>query len=184
MAPPTEEREANLTDPAFFASQSQKLNALLGTVVREASTATNPDAAIDFMQLTEIVTSLLEEAQMFSVLSQEELGRREGDVRGFMGRIETVHSVIEDWDARTTKGEGKGSCDGEGSRKRARPTSSSSGSGPYDTRSNRRRMQCETEQALNMAPTFDGPYAEMIPFEQYPEREREKAAWWTEPYYD
>lgn len=181
MAPPTEEGKANLTDPAFFASQSQKLNALLGTVVREASTATNPDAAIDFMQLTEIVTSLLEEAQVFSVLSQEELGRREGDVRGFMGRIETLHSVIEDWDARTTKGEVKGG-DGEGSRKRARPTSSSGS--PYDTRSSRRRMQCETEQALNMAPTFDGPYAEMIPLEQYAEREREKAAWWTEPYYD
>ncbi|KAK4503756.1 hypothetical protein PRZ48_004671 [Zasmidium cellare] len=196
MAPPKEE-EAHLSDPAFLASQSQKLNALLSTVVREASTATNPDAAIDFMQLTEIVTSLLEEAQIFSVLSGEELRRRGEAVRGFMGRIETVQSVISDWDARTMvttngttngltngtpNGTTNGFTNGETSRKRARPTSSSGS--PYDTRSNRRRMQCETEQALNMAPTFEGPYAEMIPLREYEEREKEGAEWWTEPYYD
>lgn len=186
--PPSREEEANLADPAFFASQSQKLNALLSTVVRESSTATNPDAAIDFMQLTEIITGLLEEAQMFSVLSREDLMQRGEAVRAFIGKIETVRSVIEDWDVRTsttlTNGpivSNGGDGNDETSRKRARTMSTGH---VYDTRSNRRRMQCETEQALNMAPTFDGPFAEMIPLGDYVEREKEKAAWWTEPYYD
>lgn len=186
MAPPTSKGEANLTDPAFFAAQSQKLNALLSTVVRESSTATNPNATIDFMQLTEIVTSLLEEAQIFSVLSREDLMQRSEAVRTFTGKIETVQSVIEDWDVRTattTNGaiSNGGDSSDENSRKRARTVSTGN---VYDTRSSRRRMQCETEQALNMAPTFEGPFAEMIPLSHYLERENEKAEWWTEPYYD
>lgn len=189
MAPTPSQDEANLADPMFFASQSQKLNALLSTVVRESSKATNPDAAIDFMQLSEIITGLLEEAQMFSVLSGEDLMQRIEAARTFMGKIETVQSVIEDWDVRTTTATSGTSSPNdvrsgdENSRKRARTMSSTAWTS-YNTRSNRRRMQCETEQALSMAPAFDGPFAEMIPLSQYVEREKEKAEWWTQPYYD
>lgn len=188
MAPSTtnnnNKEDDNLSNPAFFGSQSQKLSALLDTVVRESATATNPDAPIDFLQLTDILSSLLEEAQMYSVMSGDELQqRRQTDVRGFMGRIETVEEVIADWDGRSapataaTNGRGDG-VGGMKSRKRARTVTH----GDYDTRANRRRLESETEQALNMAPTFDGPYSEMIPLNDYVERDH--AAWWTEPYYD
>lgn len=172
MAP---SKEDDLATPAFFGEQSQRLSALLSTVVRESATATNPDASIDFLQLTEIISSMLEECQMYSVMSGRDLAQRGAEVRSFVGKIETVREVIEDWDVRIAAP--TSNRDGQ-SRKRARTDVF----GDYDTRSNRRRLESETEQALNMAPTFDGPYAEMIPLNDY--MERNQAAWWTEPYYD
>lgn len=166
-------KQDDLANPAFFSSQSQKLHALLSTVVHESTTATNPDAAIDFLQLTEILSSLLEESQMYSVLNENDLMQRSSGVKSFMGKIETVQSVIQDWDVRTAP-------PATATRKRARTETQSD----YDTRANRRRLEGEAEHALSMAPTFEGPYSEMIPLGEYVEREKERVAWWTEPYYD
>ncbi|KXT01103.1 hypothetical protein AC579_6767 [Pseudocercospora musae] len=88
------------TNPAFFVHQSQKLQALLAKVVQESSSATGPEAAIDFLQLTEILAALLDEAQLYSILSPNELGRRQSHVHDFMSKFETIESAVGDWNLR------------------------------------------------------------------------------------
>lgn len=162
--------KTSFTNPAFLVHQSQKLQALLTKAMQESASAITPEASIDLSQLTEILSSLLEEAQFYSILSSEELQRRQNDVHTFMRRFKTIESAMGDWDLRLA------SQDQPISRKRSRTLASDEPS-----KNPRSYQDGQNNRALRLAPVFAGPYSEMIPLAAYDARETE---WWNEPYYD
>lgn len=95
--------DSDLTHSTFYTLQSRKLKALLDTVVEESKTARDPQACIDYLELTGILTDMLHEAQYYSILSAEELGMREAHIRFFLAKVDTVKGTIADWDQRTRR---------------------------------------------------------------------------------
>lgn len=113
MAP--ENKSLNIQHPSHFIAQGENLTALLSVVVHESESATNPDALIDYLELTSILTDLLEEARLFATFTVDQLQLRESHVRSFLDKIETVQHAVGDWNARTK-------VSMPASRKRARTT--------------------------------------------------------------
>lgn len=110
--------QADFDHPQFFVSQSERLKALLDVVVDESQMATNPDACINYLDITGILNELLDEARRYSVLTHQQLGLRERDVRNLANMIQTVEEVVADGYACTT------SSAKAVSRKRARSSAS------------------------------------------------------------
>lgn len=86
--------------PKFFLLQSERLSALLDVIVMEASAATDPDACVDYLELTEILVDLLNQAQLYSILTPDEIDSRQYEANTLIGRIKTVQEAVGDWDSR------------------------------------------------------------------------------------
>ena len=65
--------QTSFEHPKYFIEQSEKLSALLNAVVVESNDATDPEACIDYLEITEILVELLDQSQYFSILSNEQL---------------------------------------------------------------------------------------------------------------
>ena len=90
-------KNVNLQHPQFFVSHTEKLSALLLVVSAEASVMSDPEALCDYLELTEILASLLEEAQLCSILSADDIRAREHQVLSFLDKIQTVQEAVADW---------------------------------------------------------------------------------------
>ena len=159
----------DLKHPQLFVLQSQRLSALLDVVVAESSVATNPDAIIDYLQLTEILVDLLEKSQLYSALPPHQIRTREEEVKSFLDKIQTVQEAVADWDDRTS------ASNNEGSRKRSRSVDMDE----EITRALKRPRENEMERDMvadavhNRLSTISLPSIESLP-----------TAWWNEPFYD
>lgn len=160
MAPDNKAKE--FQHPLFFIAQSENLTALLDVVVHESESATNPDALIDYLELTSILTSLLEEARLFATLTEDDLHGRQQHVRNFLDRIQTVKDAVGDWDARTK-------VSMPTSRKRARSIDFEEAT----TVALKRRRESDAEDGVPVPSVL--PSIETSPTPM---------AWWTEPFCD
>lgn len=163
--------QTNIQHPQYFVSQSERLSALLNVVVAEASVATDPDACIDYLQLTEILVDLLDQSQLFSALSTDQLRRRQQDVKSFIGKIETVEEAVADWDARTKVEPTLG-----GLKKRSRSTDLDE----ETSRALKRRRDTGTERDMVADAVYHGLSSNVLP----PIIETSPTYWWTEPFCD
>lgn len=107
--------EYDLAHSHFYALQSGKLKALLDTVVDESKGAIDPQVCMDYLELTGVLTDMLNEAQHYSFLTTDELRAREPQVFLFIAKVDNIKSTIADWDQRTRRMRGA-----TGTRKRAR----------------------------------------------------------------
>ena len=155
--------------PQFFISQIEKLSALLNVVVAEASVAVEPEAVVDYLELTEILTELLNEAQSYSVLASGETQIRERQVRSFLDKIQTVQEAVADWDARTN------ASAKAVSRKRTRSVDL----GEETMGALKRRRNSGSEQGMCADAAVNGPFANVLPSIENP-----PIQWWTEPFCD
>jgi hypothetical protein len=178
MAPKAE--HADFEHPRFFIEQSERLSALLNAVVTESSTATDPDACIDYLEITEILVELLDQTQWFSVLSAEQIQEKWKEVQSLLGKVQTIQDAVADWDTRLKK---IPSIDSEAtsltianSRKRTRSLDDEI---EMLEASKRRRESEYTLVEDNTSAGFD-----TVPEAVCPSIERAAAAWWTEPFYD
>lgn len=169
----------NFEHPQFFIKQSEKLSALLDAVVAESNAATNPDACIDYLEITEILVELLDQSQYFSVLSHAQLQGNWKEVQSLMGKVQTIQEAVADWDTRVKRDVTASTDDVAttmtGSRKRTR----SLGSEIEMLEASKRRRESEYT-LVGDTDVETGPTQEVV----YPSIERAPAAWWTEPYYD
>ena len=168
------EMQANFEHPQYFVSQSEKLNSLLNVVVEESRSATDPQACIDYLELTEILVHLLEEAQLYSALPLEKLLGRDREVRSFVGKIQTVQDAVSDWDVRT-----KASVNGIAvSRKRSRTEDLEE----ETMNAFKRRRETDGEpQMMLVDPPMTMAVAEIAPsIESSPS----PSPWWSEPFCD
>lgn len=163
------DKHAELQHPQFFISQSEKLSALLKVVVAEASITTDPEACVDYLELTEILTALLEEAQCYGTLTPDQIQAQEKQVRCFVDRIETVQEAVSDWDLRL------GTSMKAASRKRARSVDLDE----EMMSAFKRRRETDTEQDMVANAACNGPFANVLP-----SIETSPPPWWTEPFYD
>lgn len=165
--------------PQFFVSQSERMSALLDAVVAESATATDPDACIDYLELTEILVELLDQAQYFSVLSLEQVQARWNEVERLMSKTRTIQDAVADWETRTSLKVGTVSTDADAvaavSRKRARSMDSDVDS--IDVY--KRRRDDEFEHQPEMDHVLDIVQEPTSPLKVEP-----PTYWWTEPFYD
>ena len=155
--------------PQFFISQSERLTSLLNVVVHESKSTTSPEALVDYLELTGILTDLLDEARFFSMLNFDELQFRERDVQRCMERIRAVEEAIGDWNLRT-----KAAAPTD--RKRARSIDSME----EDTMVAFKRLRKSgDEPVLAESISMGLPIVDVIP-----SIETSPTAWWTEPFYD
>lgn len=166
--------------PQFFIEQYQRLSALLNAVVAESNTATDPDACIDYLEITEILVELLDQSQFFSVLPAEQIQSSWKEVQSLMSKIQTIQDAVADWDTRVKRVSIAESEDmsmaSSGSRKRTRSLDDEI---EMLEASKRRR---ESEYTLMEEDTsFD---LDTVQESVCPSIERASAAWWTEPFYD
>lgn len=156
-------------DLSPITSHIEHLRALLDVVVHESANATNPDALIDYMELSALLTDLLNEGGIYSILGVEQLKEREGDVRVFAEKIRTVQEVVGDWDVRTKMSM-------PASRKRARSLDNSE----QTIHALKRQRESDTQHNLFVGPPMNSPAENILPsIEHSP-----TAQWWTEPFYD
>jgi hypothetical protein len=150
----------------FFISQSAKLSSLLDTIAREASDEIDPDACIDYLELTQILTELLNQSQALSVLSPTLLSGRWHDIQIFVSRVQTIQEIVADWDSRVRRVPQRSS---DTSRKRARSVT----------------LEAETIIA-SKRPRGESEDHEMVldAVANFPPLERSNKQWWTEPLYD
>ena len=167
MSTKQHDMQADFQHPQFFISQSEKLTTLLTVVVAESKVVTDPEACVDYLELTEILAELLDKAQLYSVLSSNELQRREQQVRVFLSKIQTVQDAVADWDERT------GASVKGVSKKRPLPNDLQE----ETMRALRRRRDTANEMEMVANAAFDGPFA-------IPSIETSPTQWWTEPFYD
>ena len=165
--------------PQFFISQSERLSALLDAVVAESSTATDPDACIDYLELTEILVELLNQAQYFSVLSLDQVQSRWKEVESLMSKTRTIQDAVADWETRTSLKTGTASMDADAAtavpRKRARSSDSNTDeAGLY-----KRRREEEFEQPPEMEHRLDIEHGSLSP-----PKDEAPTPWWTQPFYD
>lgn len=161
--------------PQFFVSQSEKLNTLLNVVVTEAKITTDPEACIDYLELTEILTALLDEVRLYCILDAQQLREKEREVHTFVDKIETIQDAVADWDTRTRT---NAMTKTTNSRKRARSVELEE----ETMRALKRRRETESEQDLVADAIFHGSFNHVLPsIEVSPEPPRE---WWNEPFYD
>ena len=163
---------ADVDHPQLIVSQSEKLKALLDVVVGKSQMATNPDACIDYLDITGILNELLDEARLYSILTHQQLGLREQDVRNLANRIQTVEEVVADGYAWTT------SSANAVSRKRARSTASYAETTGYPKRQKQivERNDTVEHDHLNMQPSNS---CSSIDTADAPE-----PYWWTMPFCD
>ena len=157
----------NQTDfqyPAFFITQTEKLATLLTAIVYESKTTTNPDALVDYLELTGILTDLLDQARLFSVLTTEQLQLRGEEVRKYVDKIRTVENAVGDWNVRTKMSEPT-------SRKRARSLEETTGAF-------KRRRPSRSEHDIG-ADASISPVVSILP-----SVEKSPTPWWMQPYYD
>lgn len=166
----SKDKAASMQHPELFISQGEKLTALLDVVVHESKFATNPDALIDYLELTGILTELLEEAQFFATLTAQELRSRDTLVRKHLDKIQTVQDAVGDWDARTK-------VSMPASRKRARSMDLEEAT----MFALKRRRESEGEYDLASNGLADVPVPNILPsIEESPT----PTPWWTEPFCD
>ena len=165
--------------PQFFISQSERLSALLDAVVAESATATDPDACIDYLELTEILVELLNQAQYFSVLSLDQVENRWKEVESLMSKTRTIRDAVADWETRTNVKTGPVAVDADtpivASRKRARSMDSDMGSED----AYKRRREDEFEHKPEMGDGLD-----IVQESTSPPKDEPPTYWWTEPFYD
>ncbi|KAK5129602.1 hypothetical protein LTR08_003033 [Meristemomyces frigidus] len=77
----------------FFFEQKEKLSALLNAIGRDARTATTYQAGADYHELTTVVTQLLEEAQMLSRFTFDQVQRCGVVMQPFAEKVLLVESV-------------------------------------------------------------------------------------------
>ena len=155
--------------PEFFISHADRLSALLDVVVEEASAATDPQACIDYLELTDILVKLLDQSQLYSVLSLSDIQKREKEVSSFVDKVQTVQEAVGDWDTRTRSRADKVP------RKRAR-------SFDIDTETAealKRPKYSEMEQDVVEDAAFNMQFGDIKP-----SIETLTTPWWTEPFYD
>ena len=172
-------KATEIEHPQFFILQSERLSALLDAVVAESSTATSPDACIDYLEITDILVELLEQSQYFSVLTWQQIQARWQDVESLISKILTIEGAIADWETRTKSVSDTASVDSlptaNGSRKRTRSVDSEI----ELLEAAKRRRESEYTLVGDMDLEFDvglGSISLSI--------ERAPAAWWNEPFYD
>lgn len=168
MAP--ESKATSLQHPSFFIAQGENLTALLDVVVHESESATNPDALIDYLELTSILTDLLEEARIFATFTVDELQLREQHVRSFLDKVGTVQHAVGDWDARTR-------VSMPASRKRARSIDLDEAT----VVALKRRRESDAGDSMTSDGLSSVPVPSILPsIEESPT----PVAWWNEPFCD
>lgn len=167
MAPA--DNQTDFQHPQFFITQGEKLTTLLNVVVYESNSATNPDALVDYLELTGILTDLLDEARLYGMLTAEELESRKQEVRKYVDKIRTVQEAVGDWDVRTKMSM-------PASRKRARSVDLVEETmGAF-----KRRRETESERDIVADACISSPVVSFLPsIEKSP-----TPCWWTEPFYD
>lgn len=95
--------DLDLLQPYFYTVQSRKLNALLDTVVAESKTVRDPQACIDYLELTAILTEMLGESRHYATLNSEELSTLEAKIQFFLAKVDTVKGTIADWDQKSRR---------------------------------------------------------------------------------
>lgn len=154
-------------DSKFFVLQSERLSALLDVIVTEANAATDPEACIDYLELTEILVDLLDKAQLYGILPPNDIQARQHEVNKFIDQIHTVQAAVGDWDSRT---------------KSKVPSKKRPRSADIDmeiTAALKRPKASEMEQDVVANATFNLQHGDIMP-----SIEKTSAPWWTEPFYD
>lgn len=101
---PSDDTKFDTHESHYFIAQAEKLGALLDNVVIEAQAATDPDALIDFLELTAILADLSDAAHFYSVLPTEQLRLKDEEVRRFVDRIQALQALVgEDHQLAQTK---------------------------------------------------------------------------------
>ena len=171
-------KATEIEHPQFFILQSDRLSALLDAVVEESNTATNPDACIDYLEITDILVELLDQCQYFSVLSSNQIQARWQEVEGLISKIQTVQDAVADWDTRTKQGTETASVDplptASGSRKRTRTVDSEM----ELLEAAKRRREGEYTLVGDTDVVLDAGLESMSASMERPR------AWWNEPFYD
>ena len=83
--------------PFYFFSQTDKLTALISRLVEDTTTFGPCDG---YPQAYEFLTKLLNESQLFSSLTREDLRQLEPDVRSFVVEVQNVDSFVAELDER------------------------------------------------------------------------------------
>lgn len=169
----------DLEHPRFFVEQSERLSALLNAVVAESSTATDPDACIDYLEITEILVELLDQSQYFSVIPRDQFQDNWKDVQSLMSKVQTIEDAVADWDSRVKKHPSMDSAEtvvaAAGSRKRTRTVDS-------EIELLHAAKRCRESEYTLVEDADTG--MEVVDESISPSIKRARAAWWTEPYYD
>ena len=165
----------DVSHPHFYALQSGKLKALLDTVVEESKCASDPQACMDYLELTGLLTEMLQEAQYYSYLTPDELTMRESQVLFFIAKVDTVKSTIADWDQRT-----RSMRKATGTRKRARRSMDlrQETSAPM-----KRRRDMDEEVDMVSSTVYNNPFPatwSSMEIDSSPSPE----PWWNQPYCD
>jgi hypothetical protein len=165
--------------PQFFISQSERLSALLDAVVAESATATDPDECIDYLELTEILVELLNQAQYFSMLSLDQVQDRWKEVDSLMSKTRTIQDAVADWEKRTSGKVEMVSVDADVatavSRKRARS---------FDSDADEEEMyKRRREEDFVPEPEVDDGL-DIVQVSTSLLREEPPTYWWTQPFYD
>jgi hypothetical protein len=171
-------KATKIDHPQFFISQSERLSALLDAVVAESNTATDPNACLDYLEITDILVELLEQSQYFSVLSSSQIQARWQEVEVLISKIQTIQDAVADWDTRTKRVTETGSLDllptTNGSRKRTRSVDSEIEllNAAKRRRESEYTLVGDTDVALDA-----GLESTSVSIER-------PRAWWNEPFYD
>ena len=167
------EKQTEIQDPQYLVSQSERLSNLLDVVVAEANFATDPDACVDYLQLTEILVDLLDQSHLYSALSSDQLQARQQDMKSFVSKIEAVEDAVGDWDVRLgTKVENSAGV----SKKRARSIDMDG----ETTGALKRRREIGTERDMVADAVHNGLSSNVLP----PILETASTHWWNEPFCD
>lgn len=148
----------------FFFEQKEKLSNLLNSVGQDARIAAGQPACMDYYELTTVITQLLEEAQILSALTYEQIERSGIQMQPFAEKVQLVESVAAEVRVKTFMAAAPKPV----SRKRGRMMDEEE----EDMSSTYKRNRgFGVDQDMMVEPAFCGPYAER----------HLQTAWWTQP---
>lgn len=154
----------------FFVEQSARLSSLLDAVVAEANknNGTNPDLCLEFQEAIQVLTDLLNQAQIFSIQGPEEFRGRWQEVQIFVSRAQAVQDALTNWNVRSQ------SSQSVTAKKRARSGTMDMATSCTDLKRHRSEEEDEmmgTEGLTKMMPIRTTRPASATP-------------WWTQKLYD
>ncbi|KAK4540138.1 hypothetical protein LTR36_009724 [Oleoguttula mirabilis] len=149
----------------FFFEQKEKLSSLLNTVGRDAKAATNYQLGADYYELTAVVTQLLEEAQLMSGFTFNQIQQSGVQMQPFAEKVQLVETVAVEVRMRAI------TAAKPVSRKRGRTTDGDEEEMSYAVK---RYRQVPVDQEMVIQPAFCAPYANKFM----------QSAWWTQPMCD
>lgn len=160
----------------FLLEQSQKLVVLLERVQEDAKKATDPQACVDYIEITAILTDLLDQAYQLAAVPSDARLHRYDEFRTFAGQLPTLEDLVADWDVRRAPDQGNSQST---SRKRSR----SSDDYAADTAFALKRQKSAGSDVSMMIDKFLVEQ-ELSSVDCDASPQVDSTAWWTEPFYD